>query len=147
MPFVSLTAFLCVLQLMLVRFGARRWLSLIIICWGIVATLFASLRSVFQFYALRLLLGVTESGTFPGMWFHMSLFYSGAQCPFLSSHAIHKSLRGSQTNFQASLLWDISLREQNKFSERNVPLHVVHVLRALDTLACFMQLSKTTGSR
>lgn len=26
----------------------------------------------------RLLLGVTESGTFPGMWFHLSLFYTGA---------------------------------------------------------------------
>lgn len=62
---------------MLVKFGAPKWLSIIIISWGVVAVAFASLRSVFQFYALRLLLGVTESGTFPGMWFHMSLFYSG----------------------------------------------------------------------
>ena len=65
------------LQLMLVKLGAPTWLSIIIICWGIVATMFATLQNVFQFYALRLLLGVTESGTFPGMWFHMSCFYSG----------------------------------------------------------------------
>ena len=55
-------------QLMLVRLGARTWLSIIIVSWGIVATSFASLQTVFQFYALRLLLGVTEAGTFPGMW-------------------------------------------------------------------------------
>ena len=72
---------------MLVRFGAPTWLSIIIICWGIVATMFASLHNVFQFYALRLLLGVTESGTFPGMWFHMSCFYSGASSSFLPALA------------------------------------------------------------
>lgn len=71
------SSLLQLLQLMLVKFGAPTWLSFIIISWGMVATAFASLRNVFQFYALRLLLGVTESGTFPGMWFHMSCFYSG----------------------------------------------------------------------
>ena len=55
-------------QLMLVRLGAPTWLSIIIVSWGIVATSFAGLNGVAQFYALRLLLGITESGTFPGMW-------------------------------------------------------------------------------
>ena len=38
------------------------------------------------FYALRFLLGAAESGTMPGMWYHASLFYSGALAhPFTCS--------------------------------------------------------------
>ena len=66
-----------VVQIMLVKYGAPTWLSFIIIAWGTVAVSFASMKNVTQFYVLRLLLGVTESGTFPGMWYHMSCFYSG----------------------------------------------------------------------
>ena len=62
----------------LVKLGAPFWLSILIVSWGVVATMFAGLNSIPQFYALRLLLGVAESGTFPGMWYHLSTFYSEA---------------------------------------------------------------------
>ncbi len=54
--------------MVLVRVGAPLWLGVIVVSWGIVATSFAGLRSVSDFYLLRFLLGVTECGTFPGMW-------------------------------------------------------------------------------
>lgn len=55
-------------NMVLVRVGAPLWLGVIVVSWGVVATAFAGLRSVSDFYLLRFLLGVTECGTFPGMW-------------------------------------------------------------------------------
>lgn len=63
-------------NLILVRVGAPRWLSVLIVSWGIVATAFAATQGKWSFYILRLLLGATESGTFPGMWYHLSTFYT-----------------------------------------------------------------------
>ena len=56
-------------NLILVRVGAPLWLSVLIVSWGIVATAFAAINGKWMFYILRLLLGATESGTFPGMWY------------------------------------------------------------------------------
>ena len=55
-------------NLILVRVGAPLWLSVLIVSWGVVATAFAAIKGRWMFYILRLLLGATESGTFPGMW-------------------------------------------------------------------------------
>jgi ACS family tartrate transporter-like MFS transporter len=52
--------------MILVRVGAPIWLSVIVISWGFVATLFAGLKTANEFYILRFLLGVAECGTFPG---------------------------------------------------------------------------------
>ncbi|KAK9829015.1 hypothetical protein WJX72_003413 [[Myrmecia] bisecta] len=76
MFFVGYLLFQVPSNLVLVRIGARRWLAAIILAWGLVAALFAVLRTPWQFYVLRFLLGIAESGTFPGMWFHLTLFYS-----------------------------------------------------------------------
>ena len=63
-------------NMILVRVGAPRWLSFIVVSWGLCATLFAAMRTETEFYVLRFLLGLTECGTFPGMWYYMSLWYS-----------------------------------------------------------------------
>lgn len=63
-------------NMILVRVGAPVWLSVIVIAWGTVAAMFAFLQNRWQFYLLRMLLGATEAGSFPGMWYHLSLFYS-----------------------------------------------------------------------
>ena len=68
-------------NLILVRVGAPIWLSVLIVSWGIVATAFAAINGKWMFYILRLLLGATESGTFPGMWyvpFQTALQHTGA---------------------------------------------------------------------
>lgn len=53
-------------NLALHKFGARLWLSRIMISWGIVAALFAWVSTVNGLYWLRFFLGVAEAGFFPG---------------------------------------------------------------------------------
>lgn len=55
-------------QLLLMRVGTTKWLSAIVTMWGVTAMCFAFLSSAQHFYMLRLILGVAESGAFPGMW-------------------------------------------------------------------------------
>jgi ACS family tartrate transporter-like MFS transporter len=65
------------------RWSARRWLSRIMISWGIVATLTGFLGTILpaglsltrQFYLLRFLLGAAESGFFPGVIVYLSHWY------------------------------------------------------------------------
>jgi MFS family permease len=60
----------------LARLGAPLWLSAIVAVWGATAACFALIRGPAAFLALRLALGLAECGTFPGMWLHLSRFYS-----------------------------------------------------------------------
>ena len=48
------------------RVGAPRFLGGILIIWGLVAGLFAWMRTATQFYVLRFVLGLAESGAYPG---------------------------------------------------------------------------------
>lgn len=54
------------------RFGAKVWLTRIMISWGVVATAMAFVDSVEMFYALRFLLGVAEAGFFPAVIYYFS---------------------------------------------------------------------------
>ena len=66
-------------NLLMRRFGARRWIARIMITWGLVsaATLFA--RDLWTFYALRILLGVAEAGFFPGIILYLSDWFPDRQ--------------------------------------------------------------------
>jgi MFS family permease len=65
-------------QLVAERVGVARWLALLLVCWGAVATSFAGLTSSpTHLYILRFLLGAFEAGTFPAMWSHLTHFYAG----------------------------------------------------------------------
>ncbi|WP_137155721.1 MFS transporter [Rhizobium sp. FKL33] len=64
-------------NLALHRFGARRWLSRIMITWGIVAMLFTWVSSINGLYVLRFLLGVAEAGFFPGAILYLSTWVPG----------------------------------------------------------------------
>jgi MFS family permease len=61
-------------NLALHRFGARIWLSRIMVSWGIVALLFTWVGSAQGLYTLRFLLGVAEAGFFPGAILFLSLW-------------------------------------------------------------------------
>src|SRR5258708_4802475 len=58
-------------NLLLYRFGARRWLARIMISWGVVSAATIFVVGPNSFYALRLLLGVAEAGFFPGVTFFL----------------------------------------------------------------------------
>lgn len=64
-------------NLALHKYGARRWLSRIMISWGIVSLLFTWVNSVGGLYILRFLLGVAEAGFLPGAIFFLSLWVPG----------------------------------------------------------------------
>jgi MFS transporter, ACS family, tartrate transporter len=49
------------------KWSARKWISRIMISWGIVAALTAFVKTPLQFYALRFLLGLAEAGFYPGV--------------------------------------------------------------------------------
>eukprot|EP00884_Botryococcus_braunii_P012416 jgi/Botrbrau1/21175/Bobra.0061s0067.1 len=74
--FVGYVAFQVPSNLVLMRVGARVWLSALLICWGAIAASFALVKSPPAFFVMRVVLGMAESGAMPGMWYHMSLFYS-----------------------------------------------------------------------
>lgn len=61
-------------NLALHRYGARRWLSRIMVTWGIVSLLFTWVSSINGLYTLRFLLGVAEAGFFPGAIFFLSIW-------------------------------------------------------------------------
>ncbi|KAI8472261.1 MAG: major facilitator superfamily domain-containing protein [Monoraphidium minutum] len=51
------------------------WLSGLLVCWGTVATAMAGMKTIPQFLALRVLLGVFEAGALPALWTYLSHFY------------------------------------------------------------------------
>jgi MFS family permease len=66
-------------NLLMRRFGARRWIARIMITWGLVsaATMFA--RDLWTFYTLRILLGIAEAGFFPGIILYLSDWFPDRQ--------------------------------------------------------------------
>ncbi len=66
-------------NLLLVRFGARRWLSRIMISWGLLSAATMFVTTPAAFYAVRFLLGVAEAGFFPGIIFYLTHWFSRAQ--------------------------------------------------------------------
>jgi MFS transporter, ACS family, tartrate transporter len=59
-------------NLMLVRFGARKWIARIMITWGLLSAAMMFVETPLQFYILRFLLGVAEAGFYPGVIFYFS---------------------------------------------------------------------------
>ena len=62
-------------NLLLYRVGARRWIARIMISWGLVSAATAFVVGPNSFYALRLLLGITEAGFFPGVTFFLAAWF------------------------------------------------------------------------
>jgi ACS family tartrate transporter-like MFS transporter len=66
-------------NLLLHRLGGRRWISRIMISWGLVAGATAFVHGAVAFCALRFLLGVAEAGFFPGVIFYLTHWVPAAQ--------------------------------------------------------------------
>jgi ACS family tartrate transporter-like MFS transporter len=62
-------------NLLLLRFGARRWLARIMFTWGLLAAAMLFVRTPLEFNVLRFLLGVAEAGFFPGVIFYLTLWF------------------------------------------------------------------------
>jgi MFS transporter, ACS family, tartrate transporter len=73
--FLSYSAFEIPSNLLLYRFGARRWLARIMISWGLVSAANAFVVGPHSFYAARFLLGLAEAGFFPGVTFFLAAWF------------------------------------------------------------------------
>jgi ACS family tartrate transporter-like MFS transporter len=62
-------------NLMLYRFGARRWIARIMFTWGLLAMGMMFVKTPLQFYIMRFLLGMAEAGFFPGVIFYLSQWF------------------------------------------------------------------------
>jgi ACS family tartrate transporter-like MFS transporter len=61
--------------MLLLRFGAKRWLARIMFTWGLVAAAMMFVRTPWDFNLLRFLLGVAEAGFFPGVIYYLTLWF------------------------------------------------------------------------
>jgi len=61
-------------NLLLHKFGARRWIARIMFTWGIIAVGMALVAGPTSFYIMRLLLGAAEAGFYPGILFYLTLW-------------------------------------------------------------------------
>lgn len=77
--FVGYAIFEIPSNLMLARVGAKRWLSRIMLTWGLVAAAMTFVSSDTSFYVLRFLLGVMEAGFFPGIILFLTYWYPDAR--------------------------------------------------------------------
>ncbi|WP_226017761.1 MFS transporter [Novosphingobium sp. FKTRR1] len=64
-------------NLMLSRFGARRWLARIMLSWGVISAATAFIHTPGQFYLMRFALGVAEAGFYPGVVLYVSTWFPG----------------------------------------------------------------------
>ena len=62
-------------NLLLYRFGARRWIARIMITWGLLAMGMMFVKTPVQFYIVRFLLGMAEAGFFPGVVYYLSQWF------------------------------------------------------------------------
>jgi MFS family permease len=62
-------------NLMLYKVGARRWLALTMVAWGILSTSLMFIHNANEFYLVRLLTGASEAGFFPGLVMYFSSWY------------------------------------------------------------------------
>lgn len=73
--FLSYAAWEIPSNLLLLRFGARRWMARIMVTWGLLAAAMMFVRTAHEFYAMRFLLGFAEAGFFPGIVYYLTLWF------------------------------------------------------------------------
>ncbi len=62
-------------NLVLFRVGARRWIALLLVIWGLVSSSMALATGPWSFCGLRVLLGIAEAGFFPGIILYITQWF------------------------------------------------------------------------
>jgi ACS family tartrate transporter-like MFS transporter len=72
--FLSYCLFEVPANLVLARLGARRWLAILMVVWGIVSMGTAFVHTVSAYISVRFLLGIAESGFYPGVIYYFTFW-------------------------------------------------------------------------
>lgn len=102
--FIGYAVFEVPSNLILEKLGARRWLAIIALLWGLMAACMAFVTSAREFYLLRFLLGAAEAGFFPGVIYYFTRWLPAAErgkaiALFLSGSAIASVISGPLSGF------------------------------------------------
>jgi len=62
-------------NLALQQIGARRWIALLMMVWGLISASMIVVRGAHSFYVLRFLLGAAEAGFFPGVILYLKNWF------------------------------------------------------------------------
>lgn len=62
-------------NLVLEKVGVRRWISALMVTWGVISCLMIFVRGPISFYLMRFLLGAAEAGFFPGIILYMKHWF------------------------------------------------------------------------
>src|SRR5882724_10987363 len=62
-------------NVLLHKWGARRWIALLMIAWGLISGSMMWVGTPASYYVARFLLGVAEAGFFPGAIFYFTQWY------------------------------------------------------------------------
>ena len=65
-------------NVILSRIGARRWIAIIMVAWGLASTATLFAHDATSLYILRALVGVTEAGFLPGMLLYLTFWFPRA---------------------------------------------------------------------
>jgi D-galactonate transporter len=63
-------------NMVLQRIGARRWIGPLMIAWGVISACTLFVQGAASFYAFRFVLGIVESGFFPGVILYLTYWYT-----------------------------------------------------------------------
>ena len=93
------------------RLGARLWLGPIMILWGVVAACTMFVRSATSFYVLRFVLGIVESGFFPGVILYLTYWYTRQHrakmvAGFMTANPLSGVLVGPISGAILAFAWD-----------------------------------------
>jgi len=76
--YIAYIAFGIPSNIVLARIGARRWIAVIMVAWGLASTATMFATSPQTLYVLRILVGITEAGFLPGMLLYLTYWFPGA---------------------------------------------------------------------
>jgi ACS family tartrate transporter-like MFS transporter len=62
-------------NILMSKYGARKWIARILITWGIVAAGTSFVQDVTHLYILRFILGIMEAGFFPGIILYLTFWF------------------------------------------------------------------------
>src|SRR6201994_2105770 len=62
-------------NMLLFKFGARRWIARIMISWGLATAAMVFVATEWQFYGLRFVIGAMEAGFAPGVLYYLTLWF------------------------------------------------------------------------
>lgn len=73
--FLAYFAFEVPSNLMMYRVGARKWITRILITWGVVVVLMGFIQNPWQLGICRVLLGIAEAGFYPAMLLYLTYWF------------------------------------------------------------------------